>query len=219
MPQKIFESKRASHGISPVTVKITTMRTILNKLAAAALLSFLAVSPLLAQTTAPIGDTNRTTAYSEAVQQQKLESDRQLASDQIMAQRQIATSKMDNHRLIIHDLAWNSWVLFVIAIFFFGYLKDKRRHETIRLMIEKGTPVTPEILDGLRKKSRLGARTYDPQGHLCWGITEVFVAVALMISFQAGAGRTAAWIVLAVGVANLILWFIGRAHSSGGQSK
>jgi hypothetical protein len=121
--------------------------------------------------------------------------------------------------LIIHDLAWNSWVVLVIAIFFFGYLKDKRRHETIRLMIEKGTPMTPELLDGLRKKSRLGRSTYDPNGYLCRGIVGTLVAIALMISFQWGAGRFAGWIVLAVGVAHLILWVIERAHSNGGPSK
>jgi hypothetical protein len=207
------------------------MTIILNKLAAAALLTFLAMSPLLAQNTTPIeAGTNKTEPISggaeilwkpsEALQKQKLELDKDLESDRLMAERQIATSRMDNHRLIIHDLAWNSWVLFVIAIFFFNYLKDKRRHETIRLMIEKGTPMTPELLDGLRKKSRVGARTYDPQGYLCWGITEVLVAIALIILFQHNrGGQIAGGIVLAVGAANLILWIIDRAHSNGGQSK
>jgi hypothetical protein len=196
------------------------MRTILNRLAAIALLSFLAISPLAAQSNASIEtDTNKTAAYSEALQRQKLDIDKDLEKTRLDNEKQMANSKSDNHRLIVHDLAWNSWIIFVIAIFFFGYLKDKRRHETIRLMIEKGMPITPELLDGLRKKPRLGVRPYDPQGHLCWGVTEVLVAIALMISFSWGAGRTAGWIVLAVGVANLILWVIERTHSNGGQSK
>jgi hypothetical protein len=132
----------------------------------------------------------------------------------------MVNNRVDSHKMIVHDLAWNSWVLFAISIYFFGYLKDRRRHETIRMMIEKGTPITPEILDGLRKKSRFGARAYDPQGYLCWGITEVLVGIGLMIAFPHNGGAHAAgWIVLAVGIANLVLWFIDRAHSNGSQSK
>jgi hypothetical protein len=207
------------------------MRIILNKLAAAALLSFLAISPVRSQTVAPIeAGTNHAGQYSEALTRTKLDIDKDLEKTRLDNEKdvektrldnekQMANNRSDNYRSMIHDLAWNSWVLLVIAIFFFGYLRDKRRHETIRLMVEKGTPITPEVLDGLRKKPRLGVRTYDPQGYLCWGITEVLVAIALMISFHNGGGRIAGWIVLAVGVANLILWVIERAHSNGGQSK
>jgi hypothetical protein len=217
------------------------MRTLLNKCAVAVMLTFLAISSLTAQNTAPIeADTNRTAPNSggaeilwkpsETIQKQKLEIDKDLEKTRLDNQKDLEKTRLDNekamansrsdaHRLIVHDLAWNSWVIFAIAIFFFGYLKDKRRHETIRMMIEKGTPMTPELLDGLRKKPRLGVRGYDPQGYLCWGITEVLVAIALMICFHSGGGRIAGWIVLAVGVANLILWCIERAHSNGGQSK
>src|SRR6185312_15030247 len=115
------------------------------------------------------------------------------------------------------------WVVFAIVFGVGGLwldnLRDKRRHETIRVMIEKGTPVTPDLLDGLRKKSRFGKHTYDPQGYLCWGITEVLVAVALLLAYSSGGAHTAGWIVLAVGAANLILWFIDRAHSNGRQTK
>jgi len=149
----------------------------------------------------------------------RMDNEKDLEKTRLDNEKQMANSRSDNHRSIVHDLAWNSWVLFVVAIFFFGYLRDKRRHETIRLMVEKGTPITPELLDGLRKRSRFGARSYDPQGYLCWGITETLVAIALMIAFPYGGGRTAGWIVLAVGLANLILWVIDRAHSNGGQSK
>lgn len=215
------------------------MRTILNKLAIAALLSLLAISPLWAQNPASIeADTNKLGANSggaeilqspEALQKEKLEIDKalertrldnekDLEKTRLDNEKQMANSRSDNHRSIIHDLAWNSWVIFVIAMFFFGYLKDKRRHETIRLMIEKGTPMTPELLEGLRKKPRARA-SYDPYGHLCWGITTTLVAGALMIAFPWGPGRTAAWIVLAVGLANLILWLIDKAYSNSGPSK
>ena len=161
------------------------------------------------------------------VEKTRLDNDKDIEKTKLDNDKQVVINRDDGHKAmmqnltdVLHDLAWNSWVLFAISIFFFGYLRDRRRHETIRMMIEKGTPITPEVLDGLRKKPRLGARAYDPQGYLCWGITEVLVAAGLMIAFPHVAGaRGAAWIVLAVGVANLILWVIDRANSNSGQSK
>ena len=155
------------------------------------------------------------------IEKTRLDNEKDIEKTKLDNEKQMANSRSDSQRSMIHDLAWNSWVLFAIAIFFFGYLRDKRRHETIHLMIEKGTPITPELLDGLRKKPRFSAGNYDPKGYLCWGVTEVLVAVALLYAFPHGGAHTAGWIVLAVGVANLILWVIERAHSDGnsGQPK
>ena len=220
------------------------MKTLFSKLAAGLLLGFLAISPLSAQNSNSIeADTNHTTEalrYSEALQKQKIQNDRDLERTRIDNERnlqrtrldnerdlektrldnekQMANSRSDNHRSMVHDLAWNSWVILVIAFFFFGYLRDKRRQETIRLMVEKETPLTPELLDGLRKKRQRAA--YDSQGYLCWGVTYDVCGHCLddCVSVRSRA-YTAGWIVLAVGVANLILWFIERAYSNGGQSK
>jgi len=189
------------------------MKTIFKQLATAIVLGFLVISPVLAQNAAPLeAATNNHAASPAASEKTGLDNEKHMDN-----------SRSDNHRSLVHYLSWDSWVIFAIVFGVAGLyvtnLRDKRRHETIRLMIEKGTPVTPELLDGLRKKSSSGAKAHDPHGYLCWGITEVLVAIALFIVFPYGAGRTAAWIVLAVGVANLILWFIDRAHSNGGQSK
>ena len=47
--------------------------------------------------------------------------------------------------------------------------------ETVRLMLEKGAPVTPEIITALKSKDR--ARTgVDPFGYLAWGL--ILTAVA-----------------------------------------
>lgn len=207
------------------------------------MLSFLVISPLRAQNAAPLEAATNTGTNSTALQNPKLDKDlektrmdiqkdiektrmdneKDIEKTKLDNEKQMANSHSDNHRAIVHDLAWNSWVVFAIAFgvggLFVSNLRDQRRHETIRLMIEKGTPVTPELLDGLRRKPRMGARSYDPQGYLCWGITEVLVALALLFAFTAGGAHTAGWIVLAVGSANLILWLIDRAHSNGGQSK
>lgn len=194
------------------------MRTTLNKLAAALLLGFLAISPLKAQNTPSVeAETNVAAKSSPEIEKEKLQLDKELARDRLNAEKEMAANKNDAQRMMVHDIAWNSWVIFVIAIFFFGYLRDKRRHETIRLMVEKGTPLTPELLEGLRKK-RSNRASYDQRGYLCWGVTEILVGGALIVVFHGGA-RMAGWIVLAVGIANLILWFIDKKYSNGGQSK
>ena len=216
------------------------MKTLFQKLAAGVLLGLLVISPVPAQNAAPIEAGTNNSSYSESLQKPnpdtnvertridalkdlektRMDNEKDIQKTRLDNDKSMVNSRVDAHKMIIHDLAWNSWVLFAISIFFFGYLRDRRRHETIRLMVEKGTPLTPEILDGLRKKPRLGGRAYDPQGYLCWGITEVLVGIGLMIAFPHNGGAHAAgWIVLAVGIANLILWFIDRAHSNGGQSK
>jgi hypothetical protein len=195
------------------------MKTTLNKLGAVLLLGFLAISPLRAQTGASLeADTNNAGNYSEAVEKQKLQLEKDLETDRFKTEadkeKNIASAKYDNERLMVHDIAWNSWVIFVIAIFFFGYLRDKRRHETIQLMVEKGTPITPEVLAALRKKSRIRA-SYDPQGYLCWGVILVAVAFGLWKLYV-----QASWIVLAIGVAFLLLFIIDRIFGrNDGQTK
>ncbi len=199
-----------------------TMKTLLMKLAATLLLSLIAVSRLHAEPNSELQQLESNNVQLSSLQteliEKKLDLENQQASERIRAEKEMAAKRYDAQRNMVHDLAWNSWVLFAIAILFFCYLRDKRRHETIRVMIEKGVPVTPELLDGLRKK-RSPRPAYDPHGYLCWGITLTLVGVALMMIFKWDAGRAAAWIVLAIGVANLILWFVDRSFSSGGQSK
>ena len=207
------------------------------------LLCFLAISPLPAQNAAPLEAGTNNTASPESLQTPKLDKDlektrmdiqkdiektrmdneRDIQKAKLENERDVQNTRLDNGKQIFHDFAWNSWVLFgitfVVVAYVVGNIKDKRRHETIRLMIEKGTPITPELVDSLRKKCGTGSSAHDPKGYLCWGVTEVLVGVALLICFSHGGGHIAGWIVLAVGIANLILWFIDRAHSNGGQTK
>jgi Domain of unknown function (DUF6249) len=193
------------------------MRTILNTLAAGLLLGFLASSPLLAQDALPVeANTNQTGGYSEAFQVQKLELEQQMQKDRLQTEKDMASSKYDSQHSMVHDLAWNSWILCIIGILIFDYLKDKRRHETIRLMVEKGTPLTPEILASIQKnRGRLSVRTpYDRHCYLRWGVT--LVAVGIGLTFFA---PKAAWIVLAIGIAHLILWFVDRSHPNDDKTK
>lgn len=201
------------------------MRTILNKLAAALLFCVLGMSPLLAQTNPPMEvDTNISHSDSEELAREKLQLDKDLATDRINADKDLAERKSDAHESMVHDIAWScataSWILVVIAVVLFGYLRDKRRHETIRLMVEKGASITPELLAGLRK-DRPPRPGHDPRGYLGWGVILTAVGTALLFvnKVMGPGGWIAGWIVLAVGVAYFVLWVIERIYSNNDQSK
>lgn len=196
------------------------MKTILKKIAVTCLFCLLAIRPAGAE---PNTLLESGPAATNLIELQKLQLEKDLESDRLKQQQEIEKAKYNSQQEMVHDLTNWSWVIFVIMIFFFGYLRDKRRHETIRLMIEKGTPLTPELLDGLRKRSSLGIGAsgiskIDPCGYLRWGVTLTLVGIALLLVFH-GRAQSAGCIVLAVGVADWILWFIEKASSNKDQTK
>ena len=127
-------------------------------------------------------------------------------------EKQITLNQQDAVKMMVHDLAWNSWVLFAVAAVWFGHLKARMRHETIRQMVDKGVPITPEVLQELKSRLRSGTRSsYDRHGYLFWGVILLAVGIGvLMVSGKAG------WIVLLIGVAELILWAVDQASQKNG---
>ena len=119
--------------------------------------------------------------------------------------------------MMILDLAWNAWVLAVLGgILMCGLFRQQRNkmmQETVRLMLEKGAPVTPEIITALKSKDRARSGV-DPFGYLAWGLILVAVGSGLlMMCVRAG------WIVILIGAAYLIFWVVERLSSRNGQSK
>jgi hypothetical protein len=198
------------------------MKTRFPRFLAFILLSTFAVLPLRAQTNpAAEAGTNYVTAASagilpgdsEKVIIKKLEVQKDMASDRLDYERRTAEDKLDTKREIIHDLAWNSWVLAVLGMVVAGHLRNKMTHQTLRIMIEKGEPVTPELVVALKSKNRRRG-SHDPYGYLAWAL--ILGAVGgglLMLSERAG------WIVLLIGAAELILWLVDRSFSRNGQLK
>ena len=43
-------------------------------------------------------------------------------------------------------------IAFVAVIFYFKHRRNRLTHETVRMMIEKGVPVTPEIIAALETR-------------------------------------------------------------------
>jgi hypothetical protein len=120
-----------------------------------------------------------------------------------------------------HDnMVWSSIVaivgsfgmpVFIIAIIFYTkHRRNRMAHETLRMMIEKGTPITPELVATLRGDScggfsgdRFGRRR---SGRLLPGLVMIGVGTALLIGDHAqGKGG---WIVLFIGVAFLVVWAV-----------
>jgi hypothetical protein len=203
-------------------MKSTVMKTKFARFFAAVLLCAFAILPLRAQTN-PVAETG--TDYvtaasagivagdSDEVKIRKIEAQKDLDSNRLDYERHVAEDQLDSRREIIHDLAWNSWILAVLGLVAAGHLRNKMTHQTIRTMIEKGEPVTPELVVALKSKNRQRG-AHDPCGYLAWAL--ILAAVGgglLLISERAG------WIVLLVGVAELILWLVERAFSSSAQPK
>jgi hypothetical protein len=225
--------------------KVKLMKRAFGKVVVVGLVCVLSAAPLRAQTrvNAEAPADSKSAETERRMAQDKLENERRMALDKLETEKTIALNKADAEKAaainktdaekaiainktdaekaiainrkdkqwgMIHDLAWNSWILVVIAYFGFSYLKARRRHETIRLMVEKGIPVTPEVLAGLRHKEKWQGPSYDRSGYLRWGILLVAIGVGVLIV----AGK-AGWIVILIGLANLIMWMLEIANRSG----
>lgn len=105
---------------------------------------------------------------------------------------------------------------------FFKYRKDRLKHETVRAMIEKGVPLTPEVLERLDKKDPQDSSQPNQSRYLLPGLIMVAVGAALLISDHVGVGipglpGAGGWIILFVGVAFLIVWFVERNNKNDAQ--
>jgi hypothetical protein len=217
-----------------MNTKVMHMKKALGKVVVLGLLCALSVAPLRSQTgiSAEAPADSKPTEIERRMALDKFEADakkgeldRRMALDKLETEKTVALNKTDAEKAIainrkdkqwsmVHDLAWNSWVLVVIAYFAFDFLKARRRHETIRLMVEKGVPVTPEILAGLKHKEKKQGPSYDRGGYLSWGI--LLGAIGLGVLIVAG---KAGWIVILIGVAYLVLWVIEVASRSSSSSE
>ena len=192
------------------------MKNTIKKFLAVALLSALAISSLPAQTNPPVGGVLSGKDLT-AIQVAKIKAETDIAQRKLDDDKSIIENRESAHKMMVHDLAWNSWVFAVVGgIFLCGFFKTKRNkqtQETVRLMVEKGSPVTPEIITALKSKDRSGSRI-DPYGHLAWGLILLAVGGGLLVMCV-----KAGWIVLLIGGAFLILWIVERLSSNSGQSK
>ncbi len=101
--------------------------------------------------------------------------------------------------------------LFVLAIvggaFYVGYRETKERQQTLRLAIEKGLPIPPELVEG-------AGADRNPDRDLRAGIRQIFIGLGVGVLLWFVAPFKNVWAVGAMiaifGLGNLVAWLIGR---------
>jgi hypothetical protein len=101
--------------------------------------------------------------------------------------------------------------LFVLAIvggaFYVGYRETRERQETLRLAIEKGLPIPPELVEG-------AGADRNPDRDLRAGIRQIFIGLGVGVLLWFVAPFKNVWAVGAMiaifGLGNLVAWLIGR---------
>jgi hypothetical protein len=117
-------------------------------------------------------------------------------------------------------------VVILVIIFYSRHRQNKLMHETIRAMLDKGMPVTPEVIAGLKGKQSYGEdlsgvnssgqmfprRQRMRNRHLLPALILIGVGLAMtgLHPWHAGTGGK---IVLFIGVAFFIVWFVERKQN------
>ena len=98
---------------------------------------------------------------------------------------------------------------------YFKHRRNKMAYETLHAMIEKGMPITPELVAEVRSKGRGTAGGGRARSGLLPGLVLAGVGTALLISDH-GQSK-GGWIVLFIGIAFLIVWYAERKNQNSGQ--
>lgn len=125
---------------------------------------------------------------------------------------------MRNVVAIVSVLSPFVMVVIIVALAgYFAHRRTKLAHETIRAMIEKGMPVTPELVAELRSKRPYGnGQNLVRKSGLFPGLVLAGIGTALLIAGHDG-DKKGGWIVLFIGVAFLVTWLVERQHQSNTQ--
>jgi hypothetical protein len=99
-------------------------------------------------------------------------------------------------------------VLILAVILAFKHRRIRMMHDTLRAMIEKGMPVTPELVASLKPS--------DGRGHLMCYLLPGLICTAVGIGMMVNGGR-AGLIPLLIGVAFLIAWQVEKRNLKAGQ--
>jgi hypothetical protein len=108
-------------------------------------------------------------------------------------------------------------VAIVALAAYFHHRRTKLAHETLRMMIDKGMPITPELVAELRSKRPHGTgQNLTRKSGLFPGLVLAGIGTALLIAGHSG-DKKAGCIVLFIGVAFLVTWLVERQHQNNTQ--
>jgi hypothetical protein len=107
-------------------------------------------------------------------------------------------------------------VLIILIVFYTKHRRNKMAHETLRAMIDKGMPITPELVAEIRSKGPSAGGLYPQRGNRLFpGLVLVGIGTALLL---AGPGETkGGLIVLFIGLAFLVSWAVERKNPNDAQ--
>ena len=123
--------------------------------------------------------------------------------------------------IVMFSQAWfRSWLFFPLGLYvlpvvilaivlFFKHRRLRLMHETLRAMIEKGMPVTPEVIAALKLQG-------NPRGpRMCYLLPGlIFSAVGVGLMINSGRGGL---IPLLIGVAFLVAWQVDKRSTNADQ--
>ncbi len=107
-------------------------------------------------------------------------------------------------------------VMIILVVFYFKHRRNKMAHDTLRAMIDKGMPITPELIAEVRNKGCGRSFGGPPRSRLLPSLILLGVGTALLIGGSKGEAR-GGWIVLFIGAAFLIVWFVEQKNQNNVQ--
>jgi hypothetical protein len=108
-------------------------------------------------------------------------------------------------------------VAIILVAGYFHHRRNRLAHETIRAMIEKGMPVTPELVAELKgQHQRDGTHGRSRGRSLFPGLVLAGIGGALLIGGHGG-DHKAGLIVLFIGIAFLVAWLVERQNQNNTQ--
>jgi hypothetical protein len=191
---------------------------------AAILFSAIAIAPLGAQTNAPAEEGVSNPIAATGTNHQKvssaesspvhidnpgvhpgLHSGGQNAAGVKVPGVEVYASGKPAHEEIVAIVGFFSAIVAIFALGpYFGDRRSKRWHETLRAMIDKGVPITPELL----------AHSRDPRNDLRSGLILVGMGTGLIVL-----GGKVGLILLFIGVALLIVWLVEKRNKNDEQPR
>jgi hypothetical protein len=192
----------------------TNMKNALTGLTAGILLSLAAVTSLPAQTN--LENDPATPALTNS-------NSRQTAGDQKNQEREASTSRRHGLNGLSNNAVMLSWafvsfgipVSIMAMIIFARHRRHQMANETLRAMIEKGLPITPELVESLKSRRPRAEKDKSPHKDLKTGLILTGVGFGVVIM----SGRPG-WIVLFLGLAFLLIGLLslGKTNKSNDQT-
>lgn len=109
--------------------------------------------------------------------------------------------------ILVPSVIFLTVLAIVITAFYAGYKENKDRQETLRLAIEKGIPIPPELIEAAEKGG-------DPEKDLRAGIRQIFIGLGVGVLLWFVSPFKNVWAVGAMiaifGLGNLVAWLFGR---------